>query len=168
MTFRNVQGQLARWLQKLQQYDFDVVHRAGKNHRNADALLRRPCLLSGCRFCQKQEDAEHLAITKEQQNVHQTGIATLRNENSDAHENTSSLNDNEKFQRLDEDLSVILSWIENNDGRPDWSVVAPNSRTMDGLNGLLWHPIAELQRFYGLSGIVCEYISVVYSVCGKE
>lgn len=32
MSFRNVQGQLLRWLQKLQQYDFDVVHRAGKNH----------------------------------------------------------------------------------------------------------------------------------------
>lgn len=45
MSFRNVQGQLARWLQKLQQYDFDVVRRAGKNHQNADALSRRPCLL---------------------------------------------------------------------------------------------------------------------------
>ena len=40
----------------------------------------------------------------------------------------------DKSQRLDEDLSVILSWIESNDGRPDWSVVAPCSRTIK----ILW------------------------------
>ena len=56
MSFRNVQGQLARWLQKLQQYDFDVIHRAGKNHLNADALSHQPCLLSGCRACQKLDE----------------------------------------------------------------------------------------------------------------
>ena len=81
MSFRNVQGQLARWLQKLQQYDFDVVLRAGRNRQNADALSRRPCLSSGCRFCQKldEQNAAYLSTTEEQQNVLQTCIATLYN-----------------------------------------------------------------------------------------
>ena len=44
LRFKEPEGQIARWLEKLQQYDFSVAHRAGKAHGNADALSRRPCL----------------------------------------------------------------------------------------------------------------------------
>ena len=37
------EGQLARWLEKLQEYHFDIVHRPGRKHANADSLSRRPC-----------------------------------------------------------------------------------------------------------------------------
>ena len=33
-------GQLARWLEQLQEYDFAVIHRRGCNHGNADVLSR--------------------------------------------------------------------------------------------------------------------------------
>ena len=36
------EGQLARWIEKLQEYDFTIFHRQGKQHQNADALSRRP------------------------------------------------------------------------------------------------------------------------------
>ena len=42
-SFRDPEGQLARWLEKLQQFNFNVVHRQGKSHQNADALSRLPC-----------------------------------------------------------------------------------------------------------------------------
>ena len=42
-NFKEPQGQLARWLERLQEYDFTIVHRPGKHHGNADALSRRPC-----------------------------------------------------------------------------------------------------------------------------
>ena len=42
-SFRNPEGQLARWLEQLQEYDFDIVHRPGCKHLNADALSRIPC-----------------------------------------------------------------------------------------------------------------------------
>ena len=35
-------GQLARWLTFIEQFDFEVVHRAGARHGNADGLSRRP------------------------------------------------------------------------------------------------------------------------------
>ena len=38
--FKAPQGQLARWLEELSQYNFSIVHRAGKKHANADALSR--------------------------------------------------------------------------------------------------------------------------------
>ena len=40
-------GQQARWIGFLEEFEFDVVHRPGRQHQNADALSRRPCR-SGC------------------------------------------------------------------------------------------------------------------------
>jgi len=34
------EGQLARWLEQLQEFDFVVIHRRGSSHGNADALSR--------------------------------------------------------------------------------------------------------------------------------
>ena len=53
VNFKDPQGQLARWLEVLDTYDFDVQHRAGKSHGNADALSRGPC---------KQCGMEHLMV----------------------------------------------------------------------------------------------------------
>ena len=42
-------GQQARWIGFLDEFEFDVVHRPGVRHVNADALSRRPCRSSsGC------------------------------------------------------------------------------------------------------------------------
>ena len=42
LNFKNPQGQLARWLEELSQYDMKVQHRPGVKHCNADALSRIP------------------------------------------------------------------------------------------------------------------------------
>ena len=42
-NFREPEGQLACWLETLQEYDFEVIHRKGRLHCNADALSRIPC-----------------------------------------------------------------------------------------------------------------------------
>ena len=41
-SFKEPQGQLARWLEELSQYDMEIVHRPGKSHGNADSLSRMP------------------------------------------------------------------------------------------------------------------------------
>ena len=46
-NFKEPEGQLARWLERLQQFKFDTVHRKGKSHTNADALSRLPCRQCG-------------------------------------------------------------------------------------------------------------------------
>jgi len=41
MWLRNIKepkGQLARWLKRLKEFQFEVVHRKGKVHCNADAM----------------------------------------------------------------------------------------------------------------------------------
>ena len=46
-NFKEPEGQLARWLERLQELDFDIVHRRGKKHTNADALSHFPCRQCG-------------------------------------------------------------------------------------------------------------------------
>ena len=46
-NFKEPEGQLARWLERLQEFDFDTVHRRGRKHTNADALSRLPCTQCG-------------------------------------------------------------------------------------------------------------------------
>lgn len=66
LNFKNPQGQLARWLEVISQYNMTVTHRPGKNHGNADPLSPIPdkpcpdmkvdigptCLpCGGCKYC---------------------------------------------------------------------------------------------------------------------
>ena len=49
-NYRDADGMLARWLTKLQQYDFHIEHRPGRLHGNADGLSRcHNCKNPGCR-----------------------------------------------------------------------------------------------------------------------
>ena len=51
--FKEPEGQVQRWLQQLSQFDFEIVHRPGLKHGNADAMSR---LVKGdqaiCRQCE--------------------------------------------------------------------------------------------------------------------
>ena len=46
-TFKEPKGQVARWIEMLQEYDFYVLHILGQIHSNADALSRKPCKQCG-------------------------------------------------------------------------------------------------------------------------
>ena len=43
-NFKQPEGQLARWLEQLQKFEFTIIHRPGKAHGNADALSHRHCV----------------------------------------------------------------------------------------------------------------------------
>lgn len=45
LSFQNLEGQLARWMERLQQYEFEIVHRKENAHKNTDGLSRRLCEL---------------------------------------------------------------------------------------------------------------------------
>ena len=66
LKFRNPEGQLARWLETLQQYQFIIEHRSGARHGNADALSRRPCYDDGCKHCARLDSCQELETTTTQ------------------------------------------------------------------------------------------------------
>ena len=47
--FKDTEGMMARWLHTLQQFQFSIIHRAGREHGYADGLSRAPS--SPCRQC---------------------------------------------------------------------------------------------------------------------
>ena len=72
MRFKNIEGQLARWLEVLSQFNMMILHRAGSKHCNADSLSRisddtdycncyqagvnpedLPC--KGCKYCARAQ-----------------------------------------------------------------------------------------------------------------
>ncbi|XP_041376682.1 uncharacterized protein LOC121389136 [Gigantopelta aegis] len=72
LNFKQPQGQLARWLEELGQYNMQIQHRPGKQHMDADALSRlplsQPCPefkagvklqdlpCGGCKYCVRAND----------------------------------------------------------------------------------------------------------------
>ena len=61
-NFKEPEGQLARWLEQLQELDFEIVHRRGRSHQNADALSRLPCRQCG-RIEHEPSPAAEIAVT---------------------------------------------------------------------------------------------------------
>ena len=70
MCFKDIEGQLVRWLEVLSQFNMMILHHAGSKHADADALshiedgdrycncyqagvevMSLPC--GGCKFCEK-------------------------------------------------------------------------------------------------------------------
>ena len=94
-SFKEPEGQVAQWIGKLQEYDFDVIHRAGLKHSNTDALSRKQCHWCDLTF---DEPLEIFATDC-------SGDTWLPNWNH------SQLC---QYQREDLDISTIIQWLENN------------------------------------------------------
>ncbi|KAF7654948.1 hypothetical protein LDENG_00063040 [Lucifuga dentata] len=66
ITFKEPEGQVARWLEELQAFNFNIEHRAGACHTNADAFSRCPCAADGCRYCEQRETRERELCEQEE------------------------------------------------------------------------------------------------------
>ncbi|KFD60666.1 hypothetical protein M514_27175 [Trichuris suis] len=60
-SFREPEGQVARWLERLAEFDMEVTHRPGRLHDNADALSRQACNQCGV----AQNNDEEIKTLKE-------------------------------------------------------------------------------------------------------
>ena len=61
-NFRQSERQLARWIEKFQEYAFSIVHHPGPKHGNADALFRLPCNQCG-RHNHSEIEVDVVAVT---------------------------------------------------------------------------------------------------------
>ncbi len=137
VSFKFPEGQLARWLEKIQQYNFRVQHRAGREHLNA--LSRRPCLRTSCRHCDRVESKEHeakknesLIITDEMINAERAVRRCTKDKtpveiSPDNLVGIASLQEIVEEQRRDVHIGPIIEWITENI-RPDWSEVSSKSK----------------------------------------
>ncbi|KAK2898063.1 hypothetical protein Q8A73_014443 [Channa argus] len=97
-----------RWLEILQEYDFDIQHRPGRQHGNADALSQRPCLLDECRYCRRHEERELGPST--------AAVTTGEGE-------PFSREQLQQHQEMDPVLAEVRSWLETQQ-RPEWPAIS--------------------------------------------
>lgn len=108
LNFKQPEGQVARWLEILQEYDFDIQHRPGRQHGNADALSRRPCLLDECRYCRRHEERE----------LGPSAAAVTTREGE-----PFSREQLQQHQEMDPVLAEVRSWLETQQ-RPEWPAIS--------------------------------------------
>lgn len=123
MSFKDLEGQLAHWVERLQQYDFEVVYRKGVLHRNADRLSRRPCVEIDCRYCAKVE-------LKDASNG-ESAIARIVFSGEDF--------DNWRKEQLEDPNVAVILLAKKTGVRPSWQEVAARvlQRRCTGLIGIL-------------------------------
>ena len=129
LRFKNPEGQMARWLQMLNTYNFEIIHRPGRQHGNADGLSRRPCF--PCNYCSRQdqkemnsssnETIEHLYRTKKQESK---STPSLDDDNFMFWFQHKSNEEMQMAQTKDLVLLKLYNLKMENKDRPDWADVS--------------------------------------------
>ena len=140
-NFKYVQGQLARWLEILGSFNFDIVHRPGSQHRNADAMSRNPI------DCTEKPCVE---------NVNCSAVTQINNA-TDVFVGLSK-KELRKLQLEDPDVSIVIHWKENNSEKPSRDLALSCSRETEGY-WYLWNQLEMkdgvlYRRFEGASSIL--------------
>ena len=95
------EGQLARWLGRLEQFQYEVQHRPGRAHNNAYSLSRRPCE-PDCAHCSRKEEQVECQLLRVADEAQET---------------------EEQWrwaQREDAELAPVIQWREGSAARPSW------------------------------------------------
>ena len=134
LSFKNIEGQLSRWIEELSQYDMVVVHRPGKFHVNADALSRIPDTLKycenynnnmkitelpcyPCRYCERAQQ-QWAKFTEEVDYIVPLSVRRIQL-STDALYTAQNWGikyspvELRSHQENDHDLAVIINWLEN-------------------------------------------------------
>ena len=123
LRFKNPEGQIARWLETLASYQFDIEHRAGCLHGNADALSRRPCAESDCTYCIKVEMKYQPEQPVQKCSV-VTRAQTTNTDNSAENRDAEHFNiDLGKYQAEDPDLRHVIKWVQDGT-QPNWEDIS--------------------------------------------
>ena len=132
LRFKEPQGQIARWLEELSQFDMEILYRPGKQHTNADALSRIPmvdgniCPLNrledlpckGCAYCKRATDKWGTFLEEVDYVVPLSRTVTpskvqcvAKVASTGIHKR--SLAEIAKSQKSDPDISILYEWLES-------------------------------------------------------
>ena len=118
-------GQPGRWLETMEEYQFDIQFRAGTKHANADALSRRPCPKQNC-YCHDFENEEMML----NRSVRLNASCRL----SEVFDVGLSKEEVITQQKQDPELRVLYEALEKEEVRPTWEEVALQT----GKTKVLW------------------------------
>ena len=139
--FKEPEGQVARWLEALSEYDFKISHRAGKAHGNGDGLSRRPCP-DDCPTCKKSEIRDETVSVKRILDKSTRKGRTARNREksvvTNVHGEDTWIEVLKKAQRQDECLKKLDQWVE----RPPYEEISGEKPELK----VYWSKWKQLQK----------------------
>ena len=122
LNFKDTDGILARWLTTLSKYSFTLVHRAGKNHSNADALSRRPpvrkCPRVDCDHCRPATTPKETTIGQVMLTNETTSTSSTHAQDIPSWLDGFSLKELAQAQKRDPVLKNIINLINSKSPRP--------------------------------------------------
>ena len=83
LKVKEPEAQLARWIEFLSPFEYEIEYREGQRHTNADAMSRRPCS-EGCKWCKEWKKAEQLISVAVQTEISISKIEELAEEEADS------------------------------------------------------------------------------------
>ena len=113
-------GQQARWLEIMEEFDFQVVHRSGTKHGNADGVSRRPCRSKNCACRGLGSTLECRAIATPER----TSAGQDDSEAAISAELGWTAKEVAAEQHRDVDVSVVVSLLEQSREKPSWHQIA--------------------------------------------
>ena len=149
MRYKNIEGQLARWIEELAIYNMEIVHRLGKDHVNADGRSKIPDPLvqcnyysygcdvqdlpcDGCKCCVRANEQWYM-FHNEVDDIVLLAVRQISHDESDIepHENVIwvekyTAQDLRKMQLDDETTAQIFRWLED-DHKPSHADLALTS-----------------------------------------
>jgi transposase InsO family protein len=152
--FKHIEGQLARWLEELSQYNMTIEHRKGCEHTNADALSRMgdplrfcdcynagarlgdlPC--GGCPYCMRAHN-QWSRFQDDVDDVVPLAIMSVRSQTPGSDAVSPNWVDNYEPQQLrdlqtqDPDIGLVIIWLENKvePSRRELLLTSPSTRSL--------------------------------------
>ena len=163
LNFKNPEGQVARWLEVISEYNIEIQHRAGRRHGNADGLSRRPCKQCGREEAVGVETSESDGKDTREEKLLVRGIAAQPSIPAEALR---------KAQMEDGTISWVLEAKKEGEDRPDWKEVSH----LEGAHKTYWSSWDQLcvrnqllhKRWESDDGRVVKWLLVVPQRFRKE
>ena len=159
--FKYIEGQLARFIEELSQYNFKILHRKGINHENADALSRIRDPLKECDCYKAGLSVEDLPCG---------GCPYCRR----AHRQWARFNDDVDdvvplaIRSIDLDMTQNNSQPQGTQGASNTPVASHLPRTSNWADSLSSFQLSEAQRNDPNIGIVMHWLEHCYTPTNRE
>ena len=141
---------MGRWLAFLNNYDFEIQHRPGKSHGNADALSRRSCTV--CDFCERREQQELAVLAWDGDDQHFCGLLVADNPDvSQQWFESYSPTQLRQWQDDDPVLHKVLQWVESG-SKPSWQDIQSEGSSLRQY----WSSFAHLELKDGVLYRRCD------------
>ena len=152
-TTKNVRGHMTRWLERIMEFmPFDIEHRQGKLHTNADGLSRIPW-----KVVEDTEEEVHLTdysnvVAARESMSESRGVFEVKQSNTWQNNFTLgplqgwSLTQIAEAQSKERNISLAISWV--NGGQ------RPPRASMDGADRELWSLWSQFQRLKVLNNVL--------------